>query len=153
MTPISPRERFDAQIRVCETHRKRIEWALSKIHPSLPMTADAYSTLDDLQVEHWDQLVWRFTKLQDLLGDKVFRTWLGMLQEPVVSSPFIDQLSRLEQLGILDHAEDWQELRQARNSSAHEYADSDQEGAAILNGIVDLVEKLLAILDRLKAST
>jgi len=150
MKPIDVLDRLHSQLHICEIHRKRILWSLSKIRPNLPMTEQNYAQLDDAQVEHWDQLIWRFTKLQDLLGEKVFRSYLSLLQEPVVSSPFIDQLSRLEQLRILNSAEDWQELRQARNSSAHEYAESEAEGASILNRIVALVDLLLMILDRLQ---
>ena len=148
MPAVTSKERLDAQLKVCALHRKRIQWALGKLKPSLPLTPDSYRNLDDAQVEHWDQLIWRFTKLQDLMGEKVFHSLLSTLQEPVVTSPFIDQLARLEQLGVLDHAEDWQELRQARNSSAHEYAESPEEGAELLNAIVDLVNGLLQILDR-----
>ncbi len=153
MPAIELSERLAAQLQICAVHRRRLLWARAHLLPTLPLNAPSYTALDDAQIEHWDQLIWRFTKLQDYMGERVFRSLLGLMQEPVLTAPFIDQLARLEQLGVLEKAEDWLALRQARNQSAHEYAESPEEGAAVLNSLLPMVDLLLQVQARVEAAS
>lgn len=68
--------------------------------------------LTDDEIEHIDQFLFRFAKLQDAMGEKLFMLILEFLKEEHTrAKPFIDILNRLEQLGLLDDKNVWLELR------------------------------------------
>jgi hypothetical protein len=85
----------------------------------------------------------RFTKLQDVLGAKVFPRILTRLGEDVRSMAFIDVLSRLEALGFIDSADTWLSLREQRNRLSHDYPDDPDILAAELNSALGASEVLL----------
>lgn len=112
------------------------------------MTAQKVSSLDDEAVQDWDQLILRMTKLQDAMGSRLFTATLDRLQEPYEDRPMLDKLNRLEQLGLLPNAEDWQRLRVIRNRFAHDYPEDDALKAALLNEAAESVASLAGILAR-----
>lgn len=65
------------------------------------------SDLEALECDHeklrlLDQLLFRFTKLQDAMGLRLVPATLAALSEPFEDWPMIDRLNRLEKLGFLD---------------------------------------------------
>ena len=62
-----------------------------------------------------DQFAYRYTRLQDDIGVKLMPAVLKVLGEDVALMSAIDRFARLEQLGWLASADDWQILRQIRN--------------------------------------
>jgi hypothetical protein len=97
-----------------------------------------------------DQFAFRFSRLQDTLGQKAFRAILvGSLREPFEDSALRDVLDRLEQLRLLPSAERWEEIRAARNSLAHDYPDTPAQRSARLNLAQPMVSEMGAILDAL----
>lgn len=56
-----------------------------------------------------DQILFRFMKLQDTMGERLIPATLAFLAEPCEDRPMRDKLDRLEKLGYLD-VEAW--LRQ-----------------------------------------
>lgn len=78
-----------------------------------------------------DQLLFRFSKLQDALGLRLIPATLAALSEPFEEWPMIDRLNRLEKLGFID-VDDWLRWREIRNRLADEYPDhADTRFAAI----------------------
>jgi hypothetical protein len=69
-----------------------------------------------------DQILYRFTKLQDAVGERLIPATLAWLAEPYEDWPMRDRLDRLERLGYLDTTT-WLEWRDVRNRLAHEYPD------------------------------
>jgi hypothetical protein len=132
----------------CSRHLHHLQHALSAVQPVLPMTAQKVSSLDDEAVQDWDQLILRMTKLQDAMGSRLFTATLDRLQEPYEDRPMLDKLNRLEQLGLLPNAEDWQRLRVIRNRFAHDYPEDDALKAALLNEAAESVASLAGILAR-----
>jgi len=56
-------------------------------------------------------------KIQDKIGAKLFKNFLNVLIElDDFSTPMIDVMHILEKLQILDSTEDWDKLREIRNS-------------------------------------
>ena len=53
-----------------------------------------------------DQVLFRFMKLQDALGERLIPATLSELREPFEEWPMRDRLDRLEKLGYLD-VEQW----------------------------------------------
>src|SRR3989337_1047363 len=77
------------------------------------------------EIEHIDQMVYRFSKLQDSIGERLFKSLLMFLEEDVTNKPFLDILNRLEQLEILPSKDEWLKLRKVRNELSHEYSNED----------------------------
>ena len=112
------------------------------------MSAGKLAALDDESVQDWDQLILRFTKLQDTMGARLFAAALEVLQEPYEDRPMLDKLNRLEKLGYLGSVEQWQALRAIRNRFAHDYPQDDALKAAYLNEAAEAVSTLADLLAR-----
>lgn len=59
------------------------------------LTGATLAALSDEQVESLNQYLYRFIKLQDAMGVRLFAQTLTLLAENVRGMPFIDQLSLL----------------------------------------------------------
>jgi phytoene dehydrogenase-like protein len=124
----------------CQKHIYHLEHALKTIEPFLPVTAAYIATQTDEQIQSWDQFVLRFTKLQDTLGARFYPALLSYLQEPCATQAMLDKLNRLEKLGLLDRASDWNALRSIRNQFAHDYPQDAGLKASYLNEAIAAVQ-------------
>jgi hypothetical protein len=77
--------------------------------------------LTPIELALFDQLIYRFSKLQDSMGARLFKQLLESLEEDTSALPFIDVINKLEKLNLLDDAKEWIALRQTRNTVTHEY--------------------------------
>ena len=59
-------------IEVCDKHILRINEALKGLGLDLPISPDCYASLSAEQVRCIDQFIFRFSKLQDAVGAKIF---------------------------------------------------------------------------------
>ena len=100
----------------CALHLKRMEFAKSKVGSFIPLSRENYYSIDDETIGFLDQYIFRFSKLQDTMGSRLFPLTLEALAEPVTDLAFIDILNRLEKLEIIDSALSWVQLRKIRNS-------------------------------------
>ena len=128
----------------CDQHKKRIHYAYGNMKQKLPFLPEHYECFSDAEIEHVDQFLFRFAKLQDVMGEKLFVTVLLLLEENVKHKSFIDILNRMEVLGLLNR-DDWLRLRKIRNSVAHEYGFNVVDMVESLNAIYDSHGKLLEI--------
>jgi uncharacterized protein with HEPN domain len=103
---------------------------------------------NDLDLALADQIIYRFSKLQDILGAKIFKNLL-LYQGENVNKPFLDILNRLEEIGLIE-VERWFEMRDLRNEIAHDYENSGFEAVEIINEIISLKEDLERILFKIK---
>lgn len=90
-----------------------------------------------------DQLLFRFSKLQDALGLRLIPATLAVLSEPFEEWPMIDRLNRLEKLGFID-VDDWLRWREIRNRLAHEYPDHRDTRFAAIEAAVAAARDLAA---------
>lgn len=128
--------KIEKLIQECDKHLNRINYAYSKMFEFMPLDSKRYLALTEDEIAHIDQFLFRFSKLQDAMGEKLFILLLEFLQEEQPrNKPFIDILNRLEQLRLLDDKNLWLELRKIRNSIAHQYEDEPQLAAEALNAI------------------
>jgi hypothetical protein len=128
--------RIEKLIAECDKHLKRINGAYSKMSVFMPLDIKKYQQLTEDEIEHIDQFQFRFAKLQDAIGEKLFILLLDFLKEENSrNKPFIDILNRLEQLGLLEDKNIWLELRKIRNTIAHQYEDEPQQAAEGPNAI------------------
>ena len=110
----------------------------------IPLTEEKYCALNDVDVSFIDQLIFRFSKLQDSLGEKIFPAILILSGEEVKKKTFIDILNRIEELEIVDK-EKWLQLRESRNEIAHEYSFNSDEVVIAINKIFTAADDLIHI--------
>jgi len=97
-----------------------------------------------------DQCNYRFSKLQDCMGAKLFKSVL-LYQGENVNKPFLDILNQLESMNIIN-VDEWFEIRDVRNEIAHDYESDDQTAINVLNTIYKMKNELEEILQAIKKS-
>ena len=144
--------RIEKLISECDKHVQRMSYAYTKMALFMPLDVSRYQQLSDDEVEHIDQFLFRFAKLQDAMGEKLFILMLEFLKEENPrSKPFIDTLNRLEQIGLLEDKNTWLELRKIRNNIAHQYEDEPKQASEALNTIYAVKPTLESIFQLIKA--
>ncbi len=128
----------------CNQHKQKIEQAAKRLESLMPLDILRYEKLSIEEGSFIDQMIFRFSKLQDTMGEKLFPTLLEIFGEEVKSKSFIDRLNRIEELGIVDKNE-WMRLRRDRNEIAHEYSFNKDEVVLGINSIYQAQNRLLAI--------
>ena len=144
-------QRLNREFEICDRHILRIEEALDELTDLLPMSVEDYVGLNSEQIRCLDQFIFRFSKLQDAMGAKIFRNLLEYLDEDVSSLPMRDLLNLLERYRLIDKAEEWNYIRELRNEIAHDYPLLENDVVSILNELISKVPVLFAIYNRLKA--
>ena len=114
-----------------------MNYAAGKVAHLFPVTKELVSMFNEDEISYIDQIVYRFSKLQDAIGQKLFKAVLIYLDEDVMNKAAIDIFNRLEQLTIIENYESWKDLRDLRNELAHEYEEDANETAEKLNAMFE----------------
>jgi hypothetical protein len=138
---------------ICDVHYRRMEFAYSSIQKYFPLTETNFGQISQIEMALFDQLIYRFSKLQDSMGSRLFKQLLEALEEEISGLPFIDILYKLEKLHLLDNAKDWIMLRQTRNTISHEYPFYKEIQIEELNLLPEEIDKLTDIWIKLKNYT
>ena len=109
-----------------------------------------YESLSKLEKFALNTLIFRFSKLQDLLGVKIFREFLEVSGLNTNDLAFFDILKLIEKEGICD-IDSWQELRRLRNDIAHDYPQELEEMIEKINLFVNKSDELVAISKKIEA--
>ena len=105
-------------------------------------TAWAASLEQDIdEAERLDAFVARFGRMQDTLGDRLIPELRRQLLETPGSA--LDNLNRMEALGLLSSVDEWIEARNLRNRMIHEYMRDPEEFVQALNRARDLIPVLV----------
>jgi len=144
------RDKLTETLAICDLHHQRMMFAFQSIEQYWPLTEINLSRLSPIELALFDQLIYRFSKLQDSMGSRLFKQLLEALEEDISGLPFIDILYKMEKLDLLDNAKDWIILRQTRNTVSHEYPFYKEIQIEELNLLPEEVIKLSAIWMRLK---
>jgi len=131
-----------------KNHIDKIEKANRVLKEVMPIDIAVLENLSEQQQDKLDILAFRFSKLQDLLGDKIFRNILEYSGFNVQQS-FVKLLSELEKESILN-LNRWIELRNARNRIAHEYPDNEESLTSSINFIYEHSGYLIELTYRLE---
>ena len=145
-------ERLSREFDICDRHVQRIDEALEAMHTDIPMSVDSYTNLDENQIRCMDQFIFRFSKLQDAMGAKIFRYVLEYLDEDVSALPMRDILNLLERYHFIDSADEWGYIRELRNEIAHDYPLMENDIVSVLNELISKVSILKSIYKRMKAT-
>jgi len=147
---VSPDEiialKLEPALKECQLHQRRIDYALGQLRDKLPVTATQWESLDDETVADIDQLLFRYNKLQDAMGQRLFPAILHLGAEWHEDETFIDKLNRLEKIGAIPSAEQWNEIRVICNRMTHEYPDAPEYNAENLQRVVESISGLKATL-------
>lgn len=143
---MTPEQAMQIYLGECRLHADVLTEALTDAEKWLPFTAESVQHITKEQRRILDQVAYRFTKLQDTMGQKVLPTLLELAQEPIASdATFAEKLNWLERMGALPSAEEWKRLRVARNAIAHEYPDDPALQASAVNRFLNGAAQLNAL--------
>ena len=93
---------------------------------------------DKEKIKTIDAFIFRFIKLQDFMGDKLFKEILKSVGEYKDSMSLIDVLDKLEKLEIINDSDKWINFRILRNKLTHEYPDNQDD---VIEGIKLAIEQ------------
>ena len=143
------KQKVEDNLKESYKHLDRLDGAFTELSNSFKFPIDKNSFEEMVSSKQFlaysDQIIYRFSKLQDCMGAKLFKSVL-LSQGENVNKPFLDILNQLEKINIID-VDEWFEIRDLRNEIAHDYEDNDLEAIEILNTIYKLRDELKNILD------
>jgi len=125
-------------------------YAIEKVKHHFPLDENKYQNLSFDDLSYLDQLIFRFSKLQDGMGTRLFPAILENLGEDVVGKPFIDILTKMEKLDLLSDNKKWLKLHETRNLVTHEYPFFTPEIIQGLNTLIEQAEILESIWSNLR---
>ncbi|MGE0566264.1 MAG: hypothetical protein AB7O50_17325 [Pseudolabrys sp.] len=133
----------------CRKHVRHLRRAQEAIGSMGPLDARRLEAFSDDEIRIVDQFIYRYTSLQDTLGQKAFKYLLDATQEPVPpTATFIDRLHVLERLGVLAVSE-WENTRIIRNRLVHDYPDAEKR-RQILQAALDTAPQMERILEHIR---
>lgn len=152
---MNPREildwKLEPALRECRLHERRMTYALGQLAGKIPVTVEQWADMDDETIADVDQLLFRYNKLQDAMGQRLFPAILMLGGDWSEDQTFLDRLDLLEKFGAISAAQQWNEIRAIRNKLTHEYPDAPELNAANLNRVVESIEVMRETLDQADA--
>jgi len=124
-------------------HFSRLDMILPELKSYLPFSEQDFNDIE--KIKTIDSFIYRFTKVQDRMGEKFFPLVLAELYEYKSNMAFIDVLNRLEKLELLESSDAWIEYRKLRNTLTHEYPDNEDEIIEAINLSIEVYEKMKTI--------
>jgi len=138
----------------CQRHTQRLLYLQEKMANLFPLDVEKYNYLDEEQIGIIDQVLFRFGKLQDTMGQRIFPAILQVMLEWQDDESFLDRLNRLERLQIIPSAKNWNTFRELRNLLTHEYPEQPERNIVTLNVLWQRLPELLkmwAMIDKIIA--
>ena len=129
---------------LCRGHLSALNDALNDMQQRA-LSPSEYAYLSKTDRRLLDQFAYRYTRLQDDMGTRLMPSILRALGEDVSAMPAFDRFARLEQLGWLPSADNWNVLRQIRNQFAHDYPDTAHERFERLQAAIGAAQQMIAI--------
>jgi len=154
-TTLIYKKKFQAHLTESFTHLKRLNNAFQELEKkySFPLENLQFKKIinNNQDLAFADQIIYRFSKLQDIMGAKLFKSYLTAQGESI-DKPFLDILNRLEKLNILE-VDEWFELRDIRNDISHNYEEDENIAIDLVNTIYNNKVELELILNTLDANS
>jgi len=124
---------INSSIKECDSHIAKLKRSHGLLNEFFPLTGDFLQNCSEEIIEHLDQFIYRFTKLQDAMGTRLLPSVYSYLKSEIRPVPFIDILTSLEKYEVLTSEKDWQFFRNLRNYLAHDYPESIDQTVITLN--------------------
>ena len=141
--------RLKGYLEEARVHIERLNELLEEVKTIYPLTVDRFLTLNSYQKNMLDALAFRFSKLQDLVGAKIFREFLNEVGFVTEGRSFMEILREIEKEGIID-VDTWSEFRKARNLIAHDYPYDVEEKVEAINYLVERIPVLMEVVKRIE---
>ena len=100
------------------------------------------SELDNETLETWESFSARFSRVAEIFLIRYLKTRV-LLEDRGFRGTLRDFLNQAEKMNLIDDAEQWMQVRELRNITAHEYNDQDLTG--YFQKLLAEAPKLLAI--------
>lgn len=126
----------------------RLSSSVKRLSDVFPLSAKQLENADDVLLDKLDAFRVRFSDLQDIVGNKLFRGIL--LLEDEQPGTMIDILQKMEKRGLLHDVNAWRIMREIRNTFSHDYPESISEKAEALSQALTASTQLLTILDNIQ---
>jgi len=94
----------------------------------------------DVGIDRLESFGAKCGRMQDTMIDKLVPQLLSSAGEPTGAA--IDNLSRLERLGLVHSVDSWLQMRQLRNRLVHEYIDRPEELALALERACEFTDRM-----------
>lgn len=142
-------KKLNLHLEEAEIHIKRLSDVLRVLETLYPLDNTKMEAMSTENKDKLDVLAFRFSKLQDLLGAKIFREYLIVLQYPVEGKNFLELLKELEKEHIID-IDIWSEFRGVRNSISHDYPFEEDERIEDINYLIKNIKNIIHIIAKIK---
>ncbi len=139
------KKRLALHLKEAHVHINRLEETLEFLIKYYPIDITKAENLKD----KLDVLAFRFSKLQDLIGNKIFREYLESIQFLTAGKNFLELLKELEKEGVVE-IDKWAEFRSVRNSIAHDYPYEENEKIEAINYLIVNIPYLIKIIKKIK---
>lgn len=116
-------------------HKKRAKYALEEIKEWKSLDSEIFEDFE--KIKTIDTFIYRFIKLQDMMGEKLFKVFLDEIGEYKDNMSLLDILDKLEKFEIIEYSVEWMEYRKLRNKLTHEYPNNEDE---VIDGIKISIE-------------
>jgi len=126
--------RLKNYLKEAKIHIERLNEVLKEIKKIYPLDVEKFKQLTIEQKNMLDTLAFRFSKLQDLVGTKIFREFLDEVGFITEGKNFLKILKEIEKEGIID-IDTWSEFRKVRNLIAHDYPEEWEEKIEVVKKI------------------
>lgn len=114
---------LEHHIATADIHASRLAHAVGKLVKMIACGQNPFINPPLETIELLDMMSTRFSKLQDLIGSKIFPLIFEITGESAIT--LIDKLNTLEKLEYIDDSNWWMELRKLRNIMTHDYPHDD----------------------------
>ena len=128
---------------------ERLEDVLERLRSLYPISLEKFQKLSSAEKDMLDTLAFRFSKLQDLIGSKIFREFLKEVGFVTEGKTFLELLEEVEKEGIID-IDSWSEFRKVRNLIAHDYPDDLEEKVEAINYLIEKTPELMEVVRRIE---
>ena len=115
-------------------HLKRAKFVYEKLQ-QIDLNISLFN--DEEQITDIDGFIFRFIKLQDFMGEKLFKQLLITVGVYKDSMSLVDVLDKLEKMELLPSSDQWMKYREVRNKLTHEYPNNKED---VINGLKQALE-------------
>ncbi len=142
--------RLEFYLKEANLHIERLEDVLKRLDKLYPLDLDNFDKFTSSQKDMLDTLAFRFSKLQDLIGSKIFREYLNYIGFITEDKTFLEILKEMERENIID-IDTWSEFRKVRNTIAHDYPEEIEEKLEAINYLIEKTPILIEVVRKIES--
>jgi len=147
---MAPPNRLKAYLWEANIHIARLQEILNALKRLYPLNVEKYQDLGLEEKNLLDSLAFRFSKLQDLIGSKIFREYLREVGFVTEEKTFLELLMEIEKEGIID-VDTWSDFRKMRNLIAHDYPEDVEKKVEAINYLVENAPILMEVVRKIES--